>query len=52
MFVLMILFVFVVNTSCLIYRDDIIVSSKEIEEIDDENNDINPYSPLVLCHFL
>lgn len=38
------------NISCLIYRDEIIVLSKEIEEINDE--DQNPYSPLVLCHFL
>lgn len=40
------------NTYCLIYRDEIIVSSKEIEEINDDDNNINPYSPLVSCHFL
>jgi hypothetical protein len=44
------LLLFVSSTSCLIYRDEIIVSSKEIEEINDENE--NAYSPLVYCDFL
>ena len=48
----LLLLLFVVNASCLIYRDEIVVSSKESEEVNDENNEINPYSPLVLCHFL
>jgi hypothetical protein len=38
------------TTSSLIYRHEIIVSSKEIEEIFED--DQNPFSPLVLCHFL
>ncbi len=47
---LLIYLLFIGKISCLIYRDEIIVLSKEIEEINDE--DQNPYSPLVLCHFL
>ncbi len=43
-------FFLISSTSCLIYRDEIIVLSKEIEEINDEN--VNPYNPLVSCHFL
>ena len=38
------------SSSCLTYRDEIIVSSKEAEEISDEN--VNPFSPLVQCDFL
>jgi hypothetical protein len=40
----------VVRTSGLIYRDEIIVSSKEIEEVEDDN--INEYNPFVPCDFL
>jgi len=47
---LLIYLLLIVKISCLIYRDEIIVLSKEIEEINDE--DQNPYSPLVSCHFL
>ena len=50
MILIILILILISNTSCLIYRDEIIVSSKEIEEILDEN--INPYTPLVPCHFL
>lgn len=50
MLLIYLLLLFIVNTSCLIYRDEIILSSKEIEEINDD--DENPYSPLVQCDFL
>lgn len=39
-----------VNTSCLVYHYEIIVSTEEIEEVIDD--DQNRYSPLVPCHFL
>lgn len=38
------------SSSCLIYRDEIVVSLKENENFLDKN--IDPYSPIVQCHFL
>ncbi|CAF3497252.1 unnamed protein product [Adineta steineri] len=51
--ILLIYFLFVIvidNIVCLNYRDEIIVSKKEIEETFHDN--LNPYSPLVPCDFL
>ena len=50
MILFILILLFVLNTNGLIYRDEIIVSSKLIEEIFDEN--VNPYNPLVPCDFL
>jgi hypothetical protein len=49
MYILIVLLLFVSKTSCLIYRDEIVVSTKEIEQI---NENENPYSPFVQCDFL
>ncbi len=46
---IVLLLLFVSKTSCLIYRDEIVVSTKEIEQI---NENENPYSPFVQCDFL
>jgi hypothetical protein len=40
---------FLGEISCLIYRDEIVVSTKEMEEI---NENGNAYSSLVPCDFL
>lgn len=48
---LLILFICIVGTSSLIYRDEILVEKEEKEEIK-EDPLRNAYSPLVPCHFL
>jgi len=48
-FLYILLLLFVGEISCLIYRNEIIVSTKEMEEI---NENVNAYSPLVPCDFL
>ncbi|CAF1071541.1 unnamed protein product [Rotaria magnacalcarata] len=50
MILLINLLLLIVGTSCFTYRDEVIVSSKEIDDITDDNK--YPYSPIVQCHFL
>ncbi|CAF3057229.1 unnamed protein product [Rotaria sp. Silwood2] len=50
MIILINLLLLIVSTSCFIYRDEIIVSSNEIEHL--LYDDRNPYSPFVECQFL
>ncbi|CAF4511462.1 unnamed protein product [Rotaria socialis] len=50
MILLINLLLLIVGTSCFTYHNEIIVSSKEIDDITDDNK--YSYSPIVQCHFL